>query len=240
MANKLTKRQLRKLRNEQLNNKPKNSLEIKHISPRTENQKLIFDAFHEKDLMIHGYPGTGKTFVALYLALEEILSGNSSYKMIKIFRSAVATRNIGYLPGKVDDKMESFESPYISICEELFGRSDAYGILKHKGLINFYPTSFIRGCTYNDCIVIVDECQNLSWHEAASLATRYGQNCKYVFCGDSRQSDLKNNKLDIHKLLKVCEGMSRFECIEMDIDDIIRSGFVKEFIIRTDELGYAL
>lgn len=241
MSTKLTKRQKRALRKEGIDlvDSSNNGLFLKQISARTENQKEIFDKFNLNHLFVHGWPGTGKTYVLMYLAIKQVLNESSPYKKIKIFRSAVSTRNIGFLPGNVVAKMESFETPYIDITSDLFGRDDAYGILKHKGIIEFLPTSYIRGSTYNNCIVLVDECQNLNWHEFASLMTRCGKDCKFLFCGDSHQSDLTNSdKLDIHKMIEICNRMPSFDLINMEIDDIIRSGLVKEFIITANELNY--
>lgn len=243
MSAKLTKRERRKVRREGIDlNEPvvSNGLNLKHVKPRTENQKQIFEKFNDKHLLVHGYAGTGKTYVLLYLALEAILDPTTPYEHIKIFRSAVATRNLGYLPGSVTAKMESFENPYVDILADLFDREDAYAILKHKKIISFNPTSYIRGCTYNNTIVIVDECQNLNWHEFSSLITRCGQNCKYLFCGDSSQSDLikSSERLDIHKMVEVCQAMPSFDLIHMEIDDIVRSGLVREFLIYSQQLNY--
>jgi len=242
MSAKLTKRQKRKLRREGLytNDQVNTGLNLKEIKPITKRQQSIFDSFDEKHLFVHGYAGTGKTYVLLYLALNSILDPNSPYENIKIFRSAVPTRDIGFLPGTVTSKMESFESPYIDIMSDLFDRDDAYAILKHKKLVTFNSTSYIRGSTYNNSIVIVDECQNLNWHEFSSLITRCGYDSKYLFCGDSAQSDLikKFERMDIHRMVRICEAMPSFELVHMEIDDIVRSGLVKEFLIHAKDLEY--
>lgn len=240
----LSKRQKRRLRNEGiLDNKQQQNtgISLRSVIPKSANQESIFEKFDTSHLFCHGYPGTGKTFVLLYLAIEAVLDPNTPYERIKIFRSAVPTRNIGYLPGSVVAKMESFELPYHDITAELLGRDDAYAILKHKGLIEFHPTSYLRGATYHDSIVLVDECQNLTWHEFSSLITRCGQNTKYLFSGDSRQSDLIKpyEVLDIHRMIQICEAMPSFELIQMEQNDIIRSGLVREFIIYSEQLKYA-
>lgn len=242
MSAKLTKRQKRKLRREgfSYNETVNTGLELKEIKPITERQQRIFDSFDEKHLFVHGYAGTGKTFVLLYLALKNLLDPNTQYDNIKIFRRAVPTRDIGFLPGTVTAKMESFESPYIDIMGDLFERSDSYAILKHKKLVSFNSTSYIRGSTYNNSIVLVDECQNLNWHEFSSLITRCGNNSKYLFCGDSAQSDLTKNyeRMDVHRMVRICESMPSFDLVHMEIDDIVRSGLVKEFLIHSKELDY--
>jgi len=244
MSTRLTKRQKRQLRNEGIDlAQPKNNgcISIKPVVPKTENQKLIFEKFRDSHLFVHGYAGTGKTFVLLYLALKSVLNPNTPYERIKIFRSAVTTRKIGYLPGSVGAKMESFELPYSDILGELIGRDDAYAIMKHSWeIIEFHPTSYLRGATYNNSIILVDECQNLNWHEFSSLITRCGQNSKYLFSGDSTQSDLEKpfERMDIHRMIQICQSMPSFDLIQMDIDDIIRSGLVREFLIHSEMLGY--
>jgi len=244
MSTRLSKRQRRKLRNDGIDLKqpPTHSgVSLKPVAPRTENQNLIFEKFHQNHLFVHGYAGTGKTFVLLYLALKAVLNPNTPYERVKIFRSAVTTRKIGYLPGNVGAKMESFELPYIDIMGELLGRDDAYAILKHSWeIVEFHPTSYLRGATYNNSIILVDECQNLNWHEFSSLITRCGQNSKYLFSGDSTQSDLERpfERMDIHRMIQICQSMPSFDLIQMEIDDIIRSGLVREFLIHSERLGY--
>jgi len=243
MSNKLSKRQKRRIRNEGIDlveNQKNNGIYLKPVVAKTKNQEEIFQQFDSNNLMVHGYAGTGKTYVLLYMALKAVLNPSTPYKKVKIFRSAVTTRSIGYLPGNVVAKMESFECPYNDIIADLVGRDDAYTILKHKELIEFHPTSYLRGATYHDSIILVDECQNLNWHEFSSLITRCGQNSKYLFSGDSTQSDLEKpyERMDIHRMISICQAMPSFNLIQMDIDDIVRSGLVKEFLIHSEMLGY--
>lgn len=241
---KLTKRQKRTLNKQGMNLKSEkiqpNSLSIKIIKPLTDNQQQVFDSYDsEQNLMIHGYPGTGKTYLAMFLSLEEILSEDSPYKKLIIVRSAVATRDIGHLPGDVEEKIAVYESPYEGNAAKLFGRGDAYGILKTKGLVEFVPTSHVRGITFENCIVLVDEIQNLTFHEASSIITRAGDNCKFILSGDYRQSDLqKREKEDVKKICSVCSIMESFDFIEMTKDDIVRSDIVKEFIIAVEKAGF--
>lgn len=245
MANKLSKRQKRRLlRHEGIDIRESNTsgIYLKETEPRTKNQQEIFDLFDNNHLMVHGYAGTGKTYVLLYLALRSVLDRSTPYEKVKIFRSAVATRNLGYLPGNAVAKMESFETPYHDIVENLLGRDDAYAILKSKNLVEFHPTSYIRGSTYNNTIILVDECQNLTWHEFSSLVTRVGLGTKIVFCGDSSQSDLQRpfERMDIHRMIEICSCMPSFQLVQMEVDDIVRSGLVKEFLIHADKLGFSL
>ena len=168
---------------------------LKHVNPLTENQRIAFDAFDEgKHLMLHGMAGTGKTFIALYKAIDALMSNKGVQNKIYIVRSVVPTRDMGFLPGNQKEKMKVYEAPYYAICTEMFDRSDAYEILKQKNAIEFISTSFIRGITMNNCYVIVDEMNNLNFHELDSVITRIGKNCKVMFCGDFRQSDLTKDQ----------------------------------------------
>ena len=213
----------------------KYNLELKTILPKTKNQEQIFKDFtNGKNLLIHGLPGTGKSFVSLYLALHEVQS-YKEYKSVTIIRSVVPSRDMGFLPGNIKEKSKVYEAPYQSICNELFGRGDAYEILKNKGLIQFETSSFLRGVTLNDTIIIVDEVQNMSYHELCTIITRLGRNSRVIFCGDYRQTDLKydDEREGLVHFMKIVSSMKKhFSAVEMEIDDIVRSGLVKEFIIR--------
>jgi phosphate starvation-inducible protein PhoH len=189
--------------------------------------------------MLHGIAGTGKSFISLYLALNQVLGDNSQYRKIVIVRSVVPTRDMGFLPGNNKEKAKVYEAPYYAICSELFGRSDAYEYLKNRNIIDFISTSFIRGITLNDSIVIVDEIANLTGHELDSVITRIGKNCKVIFCGDFRQSDFtkdqeKNGLMDFMKIIK---RMRSFEFVDFQKEDIVRSSMVKNYIIEKDKLN---
>ena len=189
--------------------------------------------------MLHGIAGTGKSFISLYLALNQVLGDNSQYRKIVIVRSVVPTRDMGFLPGNNKEKTKVYEAPYYAICSELFGRSDAYEYLKNRNIIDFISTSFIRGITLNDSIVIVDEIANLTGHELDSVITRIGKNCKVIFCGDFRQSDFtkdqeKNGLMDFMKIIK---RMRSFEFVDFQKEDIVRSSMVKNYIIEKDKLN---
>ena len=210
-----------------------NNFTIKDISPLTENQEIFFRNYgSDKSQLLLGYSGTGKTFMAMAKAFEEIDKSNNKYKRVVIVRSAVPTRDIGFLKGSEDEKGAVYELPYKKVCSELFGRDDAYPILcKHDG-IRFMLTSFIRGLTIDNSIVIVDEFQNMTAHEADSVLTRIGRNSKVIICGDILQRDFtKNSEKNIEKFLQVIQGMpDRFDFNYFNEEDIVRSGLVGDYI----------
>lgn len=212
---------------------------LKHFDPLTQNQRSTFDAFNkDRNLMLHGIAGTGKSFLSMYLSLKEILNGSDKYKKVVIVRSVVPTRDMGFLPGNNKEKTKVYEAPYYAICTEIFGRSDSYEYLKSKNLIEFMSTSFIRGITLNDCIVIVDEMQNATLHELDSVITRIGHNCKVVFCGDFRQSDFtrEHERNGLTDFMRIVRSMKSFNFVEFDAADIVRSALVREYIIMKDKL----
>jgi phosphate starvation-inducible protein PhoH len=243
----LTKRQKRVLRqngeHELINNRPSfNSpnFNLKRVHPLTDNQKKTFDAFHSgKHLMLHGMAGTGKTFLSMYLAIKDLIGGTSEQEKIYIVRSVVPTRDMGFLPGSQKEKMKVYEAPYYAICSELFERGDAYDILKQKNAIEFMSTSFVRGTTLNNCYVIVDEINNMTFHELDSVITRIGKNCRVIFCGDFRQSDLsrEQERNGLKEFIKVIDRLSDFDYIDFLEADIVRSKLVKEYIIARQKLG---
>lgn len=206
-------------------------LTLSEVEPLTQNQVAAFES--DKHLVLHGVAGTGKTFISCYLAFDDMIK--SSYNKLIIIRSAVPTRDIGFLPGNEKEKSAIYEEPYKDICVELFQRGDAYEILKTKSLVNFMTTSFIRGVTLRDAVIIVDECQNMSFHELDSIITRVGEECRIIFCGDFRQSDLSKNGLK--DFIRIVKAMDQFDLIDFEIKDIVRSGFVKDYITVKTTLG---
>lgn len=221
------------------NTTQKTGLTLKHITPLTDNQKRAFESYKaNKNLLLHGIAGTGKSFISMYLALDQILSGESQYKKIVLVRSVVPTRDMGFLPGSPKEKAKVYEAPYYAICTELFGRGDSYDLLKSKGSVEFISTSFIRGITLNDCIIIVDEIANMTLHELDSVITRVGRNCKIIFCGDFRQSDFtrEHEKNGLKDFMRIISRMRSFEFVDFDEEDIVRSSMVKDYIIQKDRL----
>ena len=234
----LTKRQMKR--------KPINSGYLTQIKPLTPSQEKVFDAFSkQKNLYLYGAAGTGKTFIGMYLALQEILNEQSSYDKLYIVRSLVPTREIGFLPGDHDDKAELYQIPYQNMVRYMFKMPDdasfdmLYANLKAQETISFWSTSFLRGTTLDNSIVLVDESQNLNFHELDSIITRLGVNTKIIFAGDAAQTDLvkTNERNGILDFMKIIQGMDEFEMVEFGIPDIIRSGLVKSYLINKLNLG---
>ena len=226
--------------------KPINADMMRDIEPLTDNQKTLFEAYaKDQNLVAYGVAGTGKTFITLYNALRDVLDPSTPYEKVYIVRSLVATREIGFLPGDHDDKSYLYQIPYKHMVKYMFEMpSEAdfnmlYGNLKAQDTIDFWSTSFIRGTTFDKTIVIVDEFQNLNYHELDSIMTRVGAQSKIMFCGDASQSDLiktneRNGIVDFMQILRI---MSSVDVIEFGVEDIVRSGLVKEYILAKLEIG---
>lgn len=211
-------------------------MDLKEIQPITENQKLAFNYYNkENHMFLLGCAGTGKTYISVYLALKEIIDKRSSINRLIIVRTAQPTKNIGFLKGDTQQKIEVYEAPYRTIINDLFGRDDAYDILKLKKIIDFQPTSFLRGVTFDNAVILLDEVQSMSQIEWITVLTRVGNDSRVMICGDTKQDDLTserfNEKTGIYSLIDVFSGMQSTKLIEFVEDDIVRSGFVKELII---------
>jgi phosphate starvation-inducible protein PhoH len=226
--------------------KPINADLMRTIEPLTDNQKELFRCYkNDQNVVAYGCAGTGKTFITLYNALRDVLDERTPYEKIYIVRSLVATREIGFLPGDHEDKSSLYQIPYKNMVKYMFEMPDEssfemlYGNLKTQGTISFWSTSFIRGTTLDNAIIIVDEFQNLNYHELDSIITRVGENSKIMFCGDATQSDLikTNEKNGIIDFMKVLRIMPSIDIIEFGVDDIVRSGLVKEYILAKMEIG---
>jgi len=238
-----TKKESRRKQNNAVNDTTSSqnfNIKLEAVYPKTENQKRVFKEYDKGNhILQHGSAGCGKTFLSLYLSFQDILSKDSQHSKVIIVRSIVPSREPGHLPGDMKQKAAVYEAPYYGICSELFGRGDAYDLLKRKGLIEFTTTSFLRGTTYRDCILIVDEFQNLASHEMNTLMTRVGENCRVIICGDYKQTDFTKDvdKKSAHDLIRIVKRMPQFSTIEFTRDDIVRSAFVKNFIIAKEELN---
>jgi predicted ribonuclease YlaK len=216
------------------------------VEPITDNQKKFFDEWDAgKMIYAYGVAGTGKTFIALYKALKDVLGETTPYEKIYIVRSLVATREIGFLPGDHEDKSSLYQIPYKNMVQAMFEMPDdnsyemLYDNLKAQETISFWSTSFIRGTTLDNAIIIIDECQNLNFHELDSIITRVGQDSKIIFCGDAAQTDLQKigERTGIIDFQRIIQNMEEFSLIEFNIEDIVRSGLVRSYLINKINLG---
>ena len=223
--------------------------QLSSIKPVTDSQKKVFETWKQGlNQFLFGCAGTGKTFVSLYLALSEVLRNETPYDKVIVVRSLIPTREIGFLPGDEEDKAALYQVPYSNMMQFMFEQpneqafSMLYDRLKAQGSFYFLSTSFLRGLTFDNSIIIVDECQNLNFHELDTIITRVGQDSKIVFCGDFGQSDLTrlNEKNGLMNFLQILQEMKEFNCTEFDIGDIVRSGFVRSYLIQKTKLGMGI
>ena len=219
------------------------------VKPITDTQKVVFETWKkEKNQFLFGAAGTGKTFVSLYLALNDIFNLKTKYDKVVLVRSLIPTRDIGFLPGDEEDKSALYQVPYQNMVQFMFEMpneqafNSLYDRLKGQGSLFFLSTSFLRGLTFDNSIIIVDECQNLNFHELDTIITRVGQDSKIVFCGDFGQTDLvkQNERNGLHDFLKILEEMEEFNCLEFTIGDIVRSGFVRSYLINKAKMGIGM
>ncbi len=226
-----------------------NSSTLVSVKPITDTQKIVFDTWKKgKNQFLFGAAGTGKTFVSLFLALQDVFDMKTKYDKVVLVRSLIPTRDIGFLPGDEEDKSALYQVPYQNMVQFMFKMpneqsfNSLYDRLKGQGSMYFLSTSFLRGLTFDNSIIIVDECQNLNFHELDTIITRVGQDSKIVFCGDFDQSDLmkQNEKNGLHTFLQILEEMEEFNCSEFSIGDIVRSGFVRSYLINKAKMGIGL
>ena len=226
--------------------KPINLDLMRNVEALTPNQEALFNSYDKgQNLVAYGCAGTGKTFITLYNALKDVLDQETPYEKVYIVRSLIATREIGFLPGDHEDKSTLYQLPYKAMVKYMFEMPTEadfemlYGNLRAQDTIDFWSTSFIRGTTFDKSIIIVDEYQNLNYHELDSIMTRVGQDSKIMFCGDATQSDLikENERNGIVDFMRILRLMSSMEVIEFGVEDIVRSGLVKEYILAKLELG---
>jgi len=219
------------------------------IEPVTDNQKVVFESYKKgQNQFLYGCAGTGKTFVTLYLAMQEVLRNDTPYDRVVMVRSLIPTREIGFLPGDEEDKAALYQVPYSNMVQFMFKQpneqafSMLYDRIKSQGSFYFLSTSFLRGLTFDNSIIIVDECQNLNFHELDTIVTRVGQDSKIMFCGDFMQTDLSkvNERNGLHDFLRILEEMEEFNCLEFNIGDIVRSGFVRNYLIQKTKLGMGM
>jgi len=223
-----------------------NLIKVKTI---TEGQKTVFETWKQgKNQFLFGCAGTGKTFVSLYLALQDVMNLQTKYDKVILVRSLIPTREIGFLPGDEEDKAALYQVPYQNMVKFMFEQPNEqsfnmlYDKLKNQGSLYFLSTSFLRGLTFDNSIIIVDECQNLNFHELDTITTRVGQDSKIIYCGDFSQTDLlkQNERNGLHDFLRILEEMQEFNCVEFNIGDIVRSGFVRNYLIQKTKLGMGM
>jgi phosphate starvation-inducible protein PhoH len=212
------------------------------IKPMTDNQAKAFMSWNDGyNIMLHGIAGTGKTFMALYFAFKDVFDKKSEYEKVWLIRSTVSSRDQGFMPGTRGQKEAVYEEPYPPICEKLFGRADSYSILKQKNMVEFRSTSFLRGVTFDNCIIVVDEIQNMTFQECDTTMTRVGQNCRIIFAGDIKQDDLTNKRYNeqsgLRDFMEIIKIIDEFKFVEFFINDILRSDLVKQYIIAKDKLS---
>jgi predicted ribonuclease YlaK len=230
-------------------NKEISSSNLLKIKPITESQKTVFETWKKgQNQFLFGCAGTGKTFVSLYLAMQDVLNLQTKYEKVVLVRSLIPTREIGFLPGDEEDKAALYQVPYQNMVQFMFEQPNEqafkmlYDRLKSQGSLYFLSTSFLRGLTFDNTIIIVDECQNLNFHELDTITTRVGQDSRIVFCGDFFQTDLikTGDKNGLHDFLRILEEMKDFNCTEFNIGDIVRSGFVRDYLIQKTKLGIGM
>ena len=223
--------------------------DLTKIKPETDHQKEVFESWKKgKNQFLFGCAGTGKTFVSLYLALSEVLRNETPYDKVIMVRSLIPTREIGFLPGDEEDKAALYQVPYSNMMQFMFEQPNEqafetlYNRIKAQGSYYFLSTSFLRGLTFDNSIIIVDECQNLNFHELDTIITRVGQDSKIIFCGDFSQSDLTktNERNGLMDFLQILQEMEEFNCVEFNIGDIVRSGFVRNYLIQKTKLGMGI
>jgi len=220
--------------------------DLTKVEPVTDNQKIVFNSYKKgENQFLYGCAGTGKTFISLYLAMQEVLRSDTPYDRVVMVRSLIPTREIGFLPGDEEDKAALYQVPYSNMVQYMFKQpneqafSMLYDKLKTQGSFYFLSTSFLRGLTFDNSIIIVDECQNLNFHELDTIITRVGQDSKIMFCGDFLQTDLSktSERNGLFDFLRILEEMKEFNCVEFNIGDIVRSGFVRNYLIQKTKLG---
>ena len=230
-------------------NKEISSNNLIKVKPITEGQKTVFETYKKgQNQFLFGCAGTGKTFVSLYLAMQDVLNLQTKYDKVILVRSLIPTREIGFLPGDEEDKAALYQVPYQNMVKFMFEQPNEqsfnmlYDKLKNQGSLYFLSTSFLRGLTFDNSIIIVDECQNLNFHELDTITTRVGQDSKIIYCGDFSQTDLlnQNERNGLHDFLRILEEMQEFNCVEFNIGDIVRSGFVRNYLIQKTKLGMGM
>lgn len=214
---------------------PVRNMSMRKISPLNEAQRQMMEAFYSgSHIVAEGSAGTGKSYVGMFLALGELLDNTVS--SVKIVRSAVPTRDVGFLPGSLEEKIAIYELPYKDIVNELLQSGTAYEVLSKKGVLDFMTTSYLRGLTFRDCVIVIDEFQNMSKAEVFTILTRVGENCRVILCGDTKQKDLSPAQSGFDYLTALAKKLPKYiDVVHFTANDIVRSEFVKAVIVAEEE-----
>lgn len=245
-SERLTKRQQRlserQAKREKAPPTPSLNLQLKTITPITDNQGLMFDLYNRGALVFaHGFPGTGKTFLAMYLALRDVLDKSTPFRKLVIIRSAQPSKQIGFLKGDAKEKVAVYETAYRAHCTKLFGRADAYEVLIQKGVLEFQSTSFLRGTEIENAVILIDEVQNLTYQECKTAITRVEGVSRLIIAGDTKQDDLTSERFNetsgVSTLMSVLKRMPSAKFVQFSLDDIVRHDLIKEYLLAEHQLG---
>jgi phosphate starvation-inducible PhoH-like protein len=175
-----------------------------------------------------GVAGTGKSYIALSYAAEQLKAKRIS-KIIITRPIVEAGEKIGYLPGELEEKIAPYFEPMISILNKRLGVSFVEYLIK-RGVIQAKPLAYLRGSTFEDAVVILDESQNTTPSTMQLFLTRIGENCKVIIDGDVRQSDIKGES-GLSDAMTRLKGINNIGVVTFGIDDVVRSGICRDIVI---------
>jgi phosphate starvation-inducible PhoH-like protein len=209
------------------------------LLPKNQNQGVLLDAFQYDQLVVaQGSAGTGKTYLSVWHSAKQLQA--KKIKKVILIRAyqPLAGRSIGMLPGSASEKLMPFYQQLIDYFEDFLGKATTEIHLKN-GTIEICSLETIRGRSWDDAIIIIDEAQCLFVPEVQALVTRVGENAQIIFCGDDTgmQTDVKNGMNGLRYLRKLTEkySISSSSFINFTREDICRSGLTKEFVIAFEE-----
>ena len=200
-----------------------------HIQPKNEKQQALLDAIEYSTMCVAiGTAGTGKTYISATKAAQLFLKGG--YDKIVLTRPNVSTgKSVGFFPGTVEEKLSIWLQPLLNVLKEALGEG-RYQYLMEKRQIVIQPLETIRGNSYKDAIILIDECQNMDMHEIEAVTTRIGDNSKMILMGDPRQSDVKNG-MAIEKFVAMCDKYYiDVPIVRFGLDDVVRSDIVAKLV----------
>ena len=223
-----------------------NLLPIEAIGPA---QTEAFAKYKEnKNLFLTGSAGTGKTFVLLYLAFADVFDDESPYDKVILIRSLLPSRDAGFHSGSLEEKANYYQAPYRQLVKFLFEMQSKdefaalWDLLIEQESVEFQTTSFLRGQTFDNAIIICDEAQNLNFAELDTVMCRVGQNTKIMFSGDEAQTAFINNddKEGMYNFQGILGEMEECEVIKFGIGDILRSGLCRSYLIAKEQFGHKI